>query len=288
MGLFERKQEEVFDYSEDTGLDLDKPKVQIIEDEEDTPEQIAYRKRVIKGIITGSVSLLVIGLVVFLVTRPKTEERVLPFDVTNANGYSNTEMVEITDFTITEYVTGSTTQLKGIIITPCNILNKPSPFGNGIKGLSNNDSIDILGSIETEEGFSGWYLVKKDDTEGYLHEEKLQIDVTEDLTAYMSEEEIKMLNKSADELIAEMSSKEDSNVVSDEIADKAQIREMETAIKEATEYQEQIQKELEEQLKQQELGIEIQEVITPPFYNAELGKYFNTEGIECDSEGNVL
>ena len=292
MGLFEDNEPDYhIDISEDDGLDLDKPKVQIIEDEEETPEQKVKKKKIVILSISGILSAAFIGVLVFVLTLPKQTERVLPYDVANANGYSNyEELMDYEEWQIIETVAEPGIIVNGIISSPCNLLQKPSPYGNGILGLDLNSTVNILGEVIVNDETTDWLYVEKDGIKGYIHEEKLSIEVTEDLSAYLSKEELARYNMSAEDLMKEFDTSvtEDLNETATEIDQKAQIKEMENAIKEDAERQEELQKQLEEQLQMQEQGIEVEQPIQPLFHNQQTNKYFNADGLECDKDGNVI
>lgn len=275
--------EDKFDLTEDEGIDLNKPKVPIKEDEEETPEQKAKKKKILIGV--SSVLILLacsLGTFFIFLNRPEVTERVLPFDVNETNGYSNYEGAsDLTDedWLIIETVTDTGNSLFGIVTSPCNMLQTPSPYGNGIKGLIINDTVQIRGEVVLDNEPTGWLLVGKDDYEGFIFHDKLEINI-EDKTVEtnLSEEEKKYLNMSPKEIVEEF---DKNNIETDEetakeIDEKALLREMEIAIEEDRKKQEKLQEQEENQ------------VIQPPFHNQQAGKYYNADGVEIDEFGNPL
>lgn len=294
MSLFENKDNVPdFDITEDDGLDLDKPKVQIIEDEEDTPESIQKKKKLFVMILSGILGVVLIGVLIFVLTLPKQAERVLPYDVANANGYS--EYMDDVDLKEGEWSVVETTAeqaaiLEGIVISPCNLLQKPSPYGNGILGLELNNTVNIIGEVIVDNEATGWLYVAKDDKKGYVHSEKIEINLEDTIDGYLTEEEEKYLNMSPEDLIKEFDAtkKEELDERAKEIEEQAQLQQMQDAMIEDAERQEELQKQLEEQLILQEQGLEIKHPIQPLFHNQQTDKYFNADGLECDKNGNVI
>lgn len=275
--------EDKFDIAEDEGIDLNKPKVPIKEDEEETPEQKAKKKKILIGIsVALALSACAIGTFFIFLNQPEVTERVLPFDVTDTNGYSNYEGAsDLTDedWMIIETVTETGNSLSGIVTSPCNLVQSPSPYGNGIKGLIINDTVQIMGEVVVDNETTGWLLVRKDDYEGYIFEDKLEINLEDNtVETNLSEEEKKYLNMSPEEIVEEF---DKNNIETDEetakeIDEKALLREMEIAIEEDRKKQEELQEQEENQ------------VIQPPFHNQKTGKYYNADGLEIDEFGNPI
>lgn len=275
--------ENKFDLTEDEGIDLNKPKVPIKEDEEETPEQKAKKKKILIGV--SSVLILLacsLGIFFIFLNQPQVTERVLPFDVTDTNGYNNYEGAsDLTDedWLIIETVTDTGNSLSGIVTSPCNLVQSPSPYGNGIKGLNVDDVVTIEGEVVVDDETTGWLLVRKDDYEGYIFEDKLEINLEDTVETNLSEEEKKYLNMFQEEILEELEKKNNTETdeeTAKEIDEKALLREMEIAIEEDRKKQEDLQQ------------VEENQVIQPPFHNQQTGKYYNADGVEIDEFGNPI
>lgn len=275
--------EDKFDLTEDEGIDLNKPKVPIKEDEEETPEQKAKKKKILIGVFSVLILLACsLGIFFIFLNQPQVTERVLPFDVNETNGYSNYEGAsDLTDeeWMVIETITDTGNSLFGIVTSPCNMLQTPSPYGNAIKGLNVDDVVTIEGEVVANNETTGWLLVRKDDYEGFIFHDKLGINLEDTVETNLSEEEKKYLNMFQEEILEELEKKNNTETdeeTAKEIDEKALLREMEIAIEEDRKKQEELQEQEENQ------------VIQPPFHNQQSGKYYNADGVEIDEFGNPI
>ena len=261
-----------YEYEEDE-IDLNKKKVEIIEDEEDKP---IINKKVIKYVVIGLLLLLVVVIIgLILIRKEEKEERVLPYTVENSNGYSE-NVVDIGDreYKIKEVEVGEGVKIEGIVKESGNILDKPSPYGYGLKGVQQGEKIEIIGEVVLEGERTGWIIVRKEGEEGYINEEKVDINIEEE-DRNITEEERERLEKTSEELIKEMSKEEEEEISkgSEEIKRKALLEEMERVIEE----EEEKNKEEEEVIEEENQGIEI-EIERPVYHNQVDGYYYDKEG----------
>lgn len=260
-----------YEYEEDE-IDLNKKKVEIIEDEDDKP---IINKKVIKYVVIGLLLLVVIVIGLILIRKEEKEERVLPYTVENSNGYSE-NVVDIGDreYEIKEVEVGEGVKIEGIVKESGNILDKPSPYGYGLKGVQQGDKVEIIGEVVLEGERTGWIIVRKEGEEGYINEEKVDINIEEE-DRNITEEERERLEKTSEELIKEMSKEEEEKISkgSEEIKRKALLEEMERVIEE----EEEKNKEEEEVIEEENQGIEI-EIERPVYHNQVDNKYYDKEG----------
>ena len=155
------KNEVEFDIAEDEGIDLNKPKVAIKEDEEETPEQ-KEKKKVLrkKGIIIGSIVLLliIVCLIIFVLTRPKIQERILPYSIESGSGkYTASGEIKDDSYYVDYYT--NTEEYYGIVISTCNIKDKPTSTGGNTKiTAEQGDKIHLLGDVyDKDDEFLNWY-----------------------------------------------------------------------------------------------------------------------------------
>lgn len=172
------KNEIEFDIAEDEGIDLNKPKVAIKEDEEETPEQKEKKKGLLKkGIIIGSIVLLIaiVGLIIFIVTRPKIQERILPYSIESGSGNYTTSGEIKDDSYYVEYYT-NTEEYYGIAISTCNIKDKPTSVGGNTKiTAEQGDKIHILGDVyDKDDEFLNWYYCIYKGKIGYVSGESIE------------------------------------------------------------------------------------------------------------------
>ena len=258
-----------YEYEEDE-IDLNKKKVEIIEDEEDKP---IINKKVMKYVVIGILLLVVIVIGLILIRKEEKEERILPYTVENSNGYSE-NVVDIGDreYKIKEVEVGEGVKIEGIVKESGNILDKPSPYGYGLKGVQQGEKIEIIGEVVLEGERTGWIIVRKEGEEGYINEEKVDINIEEE-DRNITEEERERLEKTSEELIKEMSKEEEEEISkgSEEIKRKALLEEMERVIEE----EEEKNKEDEEVIEEENQGIEIER---PVYHNQVDNKYYDNEG----------
>lgn len=274
-----------YEYEEDE-IDLNNKKVEIIEDEDDKP---IINKKVIKYVVIGLLLLVVVIGLVLIIRKPEKEERILPYSVEDSNGYSK-NVVDIgdRDYEVVEIEVGDKVRIEGIVKESGNILDKPSPYGYGLKGIQQGEKVEIVGEVVLEGERTGWIIVRKDDIEGYLNEEKVEINIEEE-ESNLTEEERDRLSKTSEELIKEMGieeEEEDMSKESEEIKGKALLEEMERVIEIEEEKNQSNQGILEDNQGNQEQGIEgIEEeqieIERPIFHNQVDNKYY-------DNEGNVI
>ena len=266
-----------YEYEEDE-IDLNKKKVEIIEDEEDKP---IINKKVIKYVVIGLLLLAVVIIGLILIRKEEKEERVLPYTVENSNGYSE-NVVDIGDreYKIKEVEVGEGVKIEGIVKESGNILDKPSPYGYGLKGVQQGDKVEIIGEVVLEGERTGWIIVRKEGEEGYLNEEKVEINIEEE-DRNITEEERKRLEKTSEELIKEMSKEEEEDISkgSEEIKRKALLEEMERVIEEEEEKNKEEEEGIEEEKEgiEENQGIEI-EIERPVYHNQVDGYYYDNEG----------
>ena len=217
------RDEMTFDIDEDEGLDLNKPKVAIIEDEEETPEQKEKRKTNVKKIkkygLILSCSVIVIGVVLFFILRPKDEERVLPFSVeSGTNTYTANGNINSDSFIVKYYDEYS--DYCALAYNLCNMKDKPADVGgNTVITVEQGESVKVIGDVCDKEGnFLDWYYCLYKGKFGYLS--------TENAELYNRREGVLTLNVEP-ETIVETEVVEDLTDEEKEIKEKAFIKELE-------------------------------------------------------------
>ena len=220
-----KEQDEMtFDIDEDEGLDLNKPKVEIIADEEDTPEQKEKKKANIEKIkkygLIGLGSVLVLGVILFIIFRPKETERVLPFSIESGTGtYTASGEIKDDAFIVEKYSEYS--EYYAIAFNTCNMKDKPTNVGgNTLITLEKGESAHILGDVCDKDGnFLEWFYCFYDGKFGYLSTENVSQYNRKDGLVTLGEEELQ--EETTETVVEELNDEEQA------IKEKAFVKEIE-------------------------------------------------------------